>query len=507
MKLLRPRSKFLLCICLTTLLFGCKKNVYDEKIAIIGGGASGLTAAYLLEKEGYRQVTVFEKEDSVGGVAHTVFVDGKAYDMSTMFVPGGSIAGDGIQPLLAEMIDVSQQELIPAVDFDTLDSETFQLTPLNEYLQEYEADVLAEQLIRGLTVMTQYAGCIAQQVDPVTCGILEADNLTETIHEWGVRNDLSALTRLIVFTADALGAGPSSYASASAALAGGLNWTPVEVTRILKYLGVGVEDLPEGTPPNIVSLLAANDGEGTQRWWFFKDGYQTFWKELVKRAGIKVKLSEPVVSLAMTTEGEDNVWMVETDENIYQFDRVIVATTPRAAMNFLPEGPRKDLLSTAIVRVPPNDVYLTTISGYENTGLPEQAAFWPEALGLGGTELIDPEVGSAVKPFFWQKRHVEDVAFVATYTLSAEITPEQSFAAVQQYGAGYGVTLNEQIDHKRFFFPPTPEDLLTWRATWPSYQGQDDLYFVGEAFTGSGVPAIAIGLTKFVAQYFTVEEE
>ena len=43
------------------------------KIAIVGGGVSGLTAAYLLHRD--HQVTVFEAGDRLGGHAHTVRVD------------------------------------------------------------------------------------------------------------------------------------------------------------------------------------------------------------------------------------------------------------------------------------------------------------------------------------------------------------------------------------------------------------------------------------------------
>ena len=43
-----------------------KKN-YDKKIAVIGGGPSGLSCAYYLAVEGYK-VTVFEKENELGGM-------------------------------------------------------------------------------------------------------------------------------------------------------------------------------------------------------------------------------------------------------------------------------------------------------------------------------------------------------------------------------------------------------------------------------------------------------
>ncbi len=57
-----------------------------KKIAIIGSGISGLTAAYLLNRK--HDVTVFEKEDRIGG--HTATIDfelnGRAYSIDTGFI-------------------------------------------------------------------------------------------------------------------------------------------------------------------------------------------------------------------------------------------------------------------------------------------------------------------------------------------------------------------------------------------------------------------------------------
>jgi len=39
----------------------------NARIAVVGGGASGLSAAYLLKRARYSQVTVFEKESRLGG--------------------------------------------------------------------------------------------------------------------------------------------------------------------------------------------------------------------------------------------------------------------------------------------------------------------------------------------------------------------------------------------------------------------------------------------------------
>ena len=49
-----------------------KRDYHDKKIAIIGGGPAGLSCAYYLAIDNY-DVTVFEKEKSLGGMLNSVF--------------------------------------------------------------------------------------------------------------------------------------------------------------------------------------------------------------------------------------------------------------------------------------------------------------------------------------------------------------------------------------------------------------------------------------------------
>lgn len=52
----------------------------NSKIAIIGGGAGGVHIAYLLKQKGYSNVTIFEKEQEVGGKAHSITIENIRYD-------------------------------------------------------------------------------------------------------------------------------------------------------------------------------------------------------------------------------------------------------------------------------------------------------------------------------------------------------------------------------------------------------------------------------------------
>lgn len=56
-----------------------------DRIAIVGGGFSGLLMAEGLQKKGYSNVTVFEASDRLGGKLHTVWYRGKSYELGAVF--------------------------------------------------------------------------------------------------------------------------------------------------------------------------------------------------------------------------------------------------------------------------------------------------------------------------------------------------------------------------------------------------------------------------------------
>ena len=57
----------------------------QPRIAIIGGGLTGLVTGAELKKKGYRDVTVFEKEGQLGGKLHTIKYKGRAYERGANF--------------------------------------------------------------------------------------------------------------------------------------------------------------------------------------------------------------------------------------------------------------------------------------------------------------------------------------------------------------------------------------------------------------------------------------
>ncbi len=57
----------------------------NEKIAIVGGGLSGLSIAHFLKKKGYKNLTIFEKENRLGGKLFTYRYKNRTYELGATF--------------------------------------------------------------------------------------------------------------------------------------------------------------------------------------------------------------------------------------------------------------------------------------------------------------------------------------------------------------------------------------------------------------------------------------
>lgn len=60
--------------------------VRRQRIAVIGAGAAGLSAAHYLRVKGYRHITVFDRRPRVGGKCLTKVIDGRSYELGALVV-------------------------------------------------------------------------------------------------------------------------------------------------------------------------------------------------------------------------------------------------------------------------------------------------------------------------------------------------------------------------------------------------------------------------------------
>ncbi|MGV0108067.1 hypothetical protein NSTCB13_06982 [Nostoc sp. DSM 114160] len=58
----------------------------DARICIVGAGAAGLSTAYFLKKQGYRNVLVLEKAGRVGGLCCSITYNSRSFDLGANYL-------------------------------------------------------------------------------------------------------------------------------------------------------------------------------------------------------------------------------------------------------------------------------------------------------------------------------------------------------------------------------------------------------------------------------------
>lgn len=93
----------------------CDQNeapLFDKssRVAIVGGGPSGILMAKLLHDRGFKDLTLFEKEDRVGGKSKTLLLDsGEKVDLGTIFTFNKYECVE----LLADQVNITERPVDP----------------------------------------------------------------------------------------------------------------------------------------------------------------------------------------------------------------------------------------------------------------------------------------------------------------------------------------------------------------------------------------------------------
>ncbi|GLE11528.1 hypothetical protein PINS_up024003 [Pythium insidiosum] len=99
----------------------------SARIAIIGGGVSGVSAAETLVKHGFTNVVVFEAGSTIVPIQHAVRTAHAVYDMDLIYVPALSWTGSGLESRYEAVLREYQQELVPVTEFTSLSRENWDL--------------------------------------------------------------------------------------------------------------------------------------------------------------------------------------------------------------------------------------------------------------------------------------------------------------------------------------------------------------------------------------------
>ena len=305
------------------------------KIAIIGSGISGLTSAYLLNRN--HDITVFEANDYIGGHTHThnIKIKDKEYAVDTGFI----VYNERTYPNFIKLLDTLGVER-------QLSTMGFSVKSASE---DYE---YAGESLNSL---------FAKRSNIFRLGFLRM--LYEMYH-FGKKSNSTGLGLDVSIT---LG----TYLRSE-------NYSNEFINYFIIPMGAAIWSTPANKvldmPAYFFIKFFYNHGMleiiNRPKWWVIKDGSSAYIKKIIKGFESKINLSSPI----RTVSRLDNGIEIETanSKKPLMFDAVVFATHSDQALGMLkdPTEKEKDILSS--IPYQKNEVLLHT----DSSVLPKRKLAW-----------------------------------------------------------------------------------------------------------------------------------
>jgi predicted NAD/FAD-dependent oxidoreductase len=400
------------------------------RIAIIGAGPAGLSAARRLCDLGVDGVVVLEAEEAVGGKCCTVTLDGRAHDLgATMGVPNDYAR-------IVEISDRAQIERQPFPREQCFDLATGTLERLNR----------AREVPRVLYELARYVWLHRRAWRGVDGRGLHhaSETLLQPWDRFAERAGISTLSR-----------------------------------RTLTYrtgYGYGYDDaVPAALHANLIrpSTIA---GLARGRSFMWSTGTQPIWQalaaELVTR-GVSVRTGARVAALR-THGGVDVELRDARGVRTLTVDRVIAACDPRLTASLMtPCGPERDVFAEATSL--PYATFACRVSGMRGG---DQASV--------GYLRANMQRGREGHPMAWVKRYADSDVYVFHLFAPRSLSDAEIASRIESDVRTLGGTRVDVLAQRRWsFFPHFPADAAQRGAyrKAEALQGARGVYFAGEFFS------------------------
>ena len=305
------------------------------KIAIIGSGISGLTSAYLLNRN--HDITVFEASDYIGGHTHThnIKIKDKEYAVDTGFI----VYNERTYPNFIKLLDaLGVKRQLSTMGFSVKSAS-----------EDYE---YAGESLNSL---------FAKRSNIFRLGFLR---MLYEMYRFGKKSDSTGLGLDVSIT---LG----TYLRNE-------NYSNEFINYFIIPMGAAIWSTPANKvldmPAYFFIKFFYNHGMleiiNRPKWWVIKDGSSAYIKKIIKGFESKINLSSPI----RTVSRLDNGIEIETanSKKPLMFDAVVFATHSDQALGMLkdPTEKEKDILSS--IPYQKNEVLLHT----DSSVLPKRKLAW-----------------------------------------------------------------------------------------------------------------------------------
>jgi predicted NAD/FAD-binding protein len=415
------------------------------KIAIIGAGVAGLTAAHRLRAKGYRDITVYEHEASVGGKVCSYVHDGRAYELGALWSsPRYRIIGE-----LANQVGATRRaDRLPAIlDHGTTSSYA-------RYLRShYRVRDIGAAFLKLARTFLRYP-------------VIRKPMLTDLPP--AVCDDFDRFARLEGF---------QTLADVSASFFSGCGYLQndrVPAIYLMKMMHLFIDVL-------IADVL----GLKSTRIDIFDNGWQELWKSLAK--DFDVRCSSTITQLTRHTENGQTTTAVTADGATEVYDRLILASPLDRSHQFMDLRPDERELFSKI------HTHRYKVTLLEATSLPHASVVdhVPRTM-TGHVNLI-------------ARQHREADVFTVYQQLEDVVSEEQATALMFEDVAAMGIRDARVIAAKTWsYFPHVSTDDIRagFYDSMSALQGRYGTYYVGSVMNMETVEHTAQFSARLVDRCF-----
>ncbi len=331
-------------------LFPAYSSVQNQKIAIIGAGISGISAAYYLKKQGYENVTIFEKENRLGGKILSREFDGPLYELGAVWVFKD----------YKEIIKLAQEYKVPLTRFSAkktiLDENGIRYSFLTYGIKKYDPFEILLDVWKLKSILKKYSGLNKPGLSNIP------EELYDTFDNFIKKNKLESLAYIV--EPFIIGCGYGYFKD-------------VPAIYYIKPTLLILDSL-------LANILDEKDSSAFQ---FFPGGFQNFLEKI--SFGQKINLEEEVLGLNRYKKENGYEIQVRTTKGSYTFDRVIISTPPDDTLKYLDYTEEEysffsqmksnyyQITALSAQGLPQNEVmFLDKASNKQNRGTPAVLANW-----------------------------------------------------------------------------------------------------------------------------------
>lgn len=418
----------------------------DARIAVVGGGPAGLSAAYRLKKAGYTNVTVLERASEVGGKTETIEYQGHNYEM------GAIMSG----PSYTEVIELAKEMGEKIVPFAPGGASVVVADPMSAELKSMTVAAKLKFLAAAVEYHVLYFK-YRRYFDQPGMSLVPAE-LNEPFSTWVVKNVHfhKELQELLSHSFVSFGYGYMSE---------------IPAAYVMRYF----------SPRLLRSFIF-----GQVR--MLQDGYQSLWKKIASNLKVETDFE---VAEARRTNG---VWSVKSKSGKQQeFDSIIWSAPLDAAAR--------------AVDLPPQlkDVFSKIDYQFYNSSLVEVEGV-PRGSGVVTKNYDVKAQGGVVS---WLHRWPDQTGVANFYTLSDTFMPPENVEeGLRAFAASHGFKIKTVVKSVGWkYFPHFQKAELDERAyeLIEAEQGRNGLFFAGEIMNFSTVEHSAEYSRALIERFFTNE--